>query len=629
VTDEDELKVRLEMTATRVREQKGEVTSPVARAFGLGSDVSDDFSVAIGDPISAIGTATDTLEIAPDPERYADEGTLGAGGMGEVRLVHDRRIGRHVAKKTMHPELVAGYARRFLREARVQGQLEHPAVVPVYDLEREASGVLWFTMKRIRGRTLAQILEALATGDADTKSRFGRRRLLSAFAQVCHAVHYAHARGVVHRDIKPGNVMLGDFGEVYVLDWGVAKVAAAGDDSLALDAELTSRGEVVGSPAYMPPEQLMGDVASIDARSDVFALGVILYEILTTRRFREGISYGELLMRVATGERPIPSEVAPDVPPELDAIVRRAAARMPADRYPSARMLAEAIERVLEGDRDVELRRAMAKQHVERAKAELATDSGRLTAMREAARAIALDPEGADAQALIVDLITRPKGPLPPEVQADVQKDVMETRRAAARMAQWGYLAWLCALPFAAFVGIPGWPILAAGVGLTALCAAFSAFATTREKLGSGWVYTLAAASAVIVVLTSGWLGPFVLPPLMASTTSLLFATYVQRHERFRVMGIFALAVLLPFVAEALGWVPPAYRFEPGAIVLLERAIGLEATPNLLALAYIATSFVIVPAYLVGRLRDALGDAERRLHLQAWHLRHLFPAMRG
>ncbi|MCZ7681650.1 MAG: serine/threonine protein kinase [Sandaracinaceae bacterium] len=154
--------------------------------------------------------------------RYVRGAVIGAGGMGEVRLDRDRRIGREVAVKRLHAALGGreDTQARFLREARVQGQLEHPAIVPVYDLGAGEDGELYFTMKRVRGRTLADILADLAHGDAEAKKRFGRRRLLSAFSQVCLAIDYAHARGVMHRDLKPGNVMLGDWGEVYVLDWG-------------------------------------------------------------------------------------------------------------------------------------------------------------------------------------------------------------------------------------------------------------------------------------------------------------------------------------------------------------------------------------------------------------------------
>jgi serine/threonine-protein kinase len=152
-------------------------------------------------------------------ERYEHRALLGEGGMGAVDLFQDRAIGREVAIKRIRPEASSpGALARFVREARVQGQLEHPAIVPVHDLAENSEGTAFFTMKRVRGASLDDILDALATDAPDARARYGRRKLLTAFATVCLAVDFAHSRGVLHRDLKPANVMLGDFGEVYVLD---------------------------------------------------------------------------------------------------------------------------------------------------------------------------------------------------------------------------------------------------------------------------------------------------------------------------------------------------------------------------------------------------------------------------
>jgi serine/threonine protein kinase len=166
----------------------------------------------------------DDVPLVEELERYQASGVIGKGGMGEVRLYKDLRISRYVAVKVLRDKLRSSpeYRSRFVLEARLQGQLEHPSIVPVHDLGVTPEGELFFSMARVRGVTLRAALETVRAGDHG--ARFVRRRLLTAFSSVCLAVDYAHCRGVVHRDLKPENVMLGDFGEVYVLDWGIAKV---------------------------------------------------------------------------------------------------------------------------------------------------------------------------------------------------------------------------------------------------------------------------------------------------------------------------------------------------------------------------------------------------------------------
>src|SRR5689334_12964764 len=185
--------------------------------------------------------STTTLK-AEGTERYAARDALGAGGMGEVRSYADKRIGREIALKRLLPERADDVKsrKRFLREARIQGTLEHPSVVPVYDLGEEPDGSLYFTMKRIRGETLFDLIRRLAKDDPDALARWWRRRRLEVFGRICLAVHYAHTRGVIHRDLKPGNIMLGEYGEVYVLDWGLAKIADEPPDSVEREIDRRS-----------------------------------------------------------------------------------------------------------------------------------------------------------------------------------------------------------------------------------------------------------------------------------------------------------------------------------------------------------------------------------------------------
>ncbi len=220
-------------------------------------------------------------DILPFEERYVRNQVLGRGGMGEVFLCTDRRIGRDVAVKVIaashrdNEELKT----RFLHEAYIQGQLEHPSVVPIYDLGVAPEVGPYFVMKRVRGTTLHAVLKALRDGDPEALQRHTRGKLLSMFRQLCLAIDYAHAHGVLHRDLKPSNVMLGDFGEVHVLDWGLAKPLSTPTREARAP---TVGGMVLGTPGYMAPEQADRD-REVDVRTDVYALGAILYEILTLR----------------------------------------------------------------------------------------------------------------------------------------------------------------------------------------------------------------------------------------------------------------------------------------------------------------------------------------------------------
>jgi serine/threonine protein kinase len=222
-------------------------------------------------------------------------GEIGRGGMGTILQAIDPELGREVVLKVLQerhrdrPELV----RRFLEEAQICGQLQHPGIVPVHDVGTLADGRPFFAMKRVKGRTLAALLAARPDPSHD------QPRFLGIFEQVGQTLAYAHSRGVIHRDLKPANVMVGSFGEVQVMDWGLAKVLFRGgpssgpadpdDDSVtvvttirgASDADASLAGTVLGTPAYMPPEQARGEIARVDERADVFALGAILCEILT------------------------------------------------------------------------------------------------------------------------------------------------------------------------------------------------------------------------------------------------------------------------------------------------------------------------------------------------------------
>jgi tetratricopeptide (TPR) repeat protein len=273
-----------------------------------------------------------------ETDRYALISEIAHGGGGRISIAMDRKLGRRIAVKQPLDERGA---RRLEREALVMARLEHPSIVPVHDAGRDADGAPFYAMKLLGGPNLSERIREAGTFEA-------RLALLRVVTAVADAIAYAHARGVIHRDLKPSNVVVGEFGEVAVIDWGLAKMigdldAAAG--STAIGAELTRDGEVMGTPAYMAPEQALG--APVDARSDVYAIGAMLYHLLAGRAPYADASGGtEVIARVMANRAPAPlATIAPDVAPDLLAIVGKAMTRVPAERYPSARELAEDLHR--------------------------------------------------------------------------------------------------------------------------------------------------------------------------------------------------------------------------------------------------------------------------------------------
>jgi serine/threonine-protein kinase len=295
--------------------------------------------------------------ISPGPHKYHIVDRLGEGGMGEVYLVYDQDLRRRLALKTVRTssrELAA----RFFNEAQVMGQLAHPNIVTVHELGLTEEHRPYYTMPLVQGKTLGEILQDLGDKDPESLRSFSLTRLVQIFLQLVLAVDYAHAKGVVHRDIKPTNVMIGEHGEVMLLDWGVAKVL--GDGGVETDlAEENLELQALGTPAYMAPEQILEK--PIDARTDVYALGVLLYELLTrVLPFEGGV---EDVMRAHLARNPIPPRArAPEleIPLELELTCLKALQKKPEERHPTARGLHDEVQAWLEAASDKAKRRERA-----------------------------------------------------------------------------------------------------------------------------------------------------------------------------------------------------------------------------------------------------------------------------
>ncbi|WP_437943531.1 bifunctional serine/threonine-protein kinase/formylglycine-generating enzyme family protein [Sorangium sp. So ce281] len=317
------------------------------------------------------------------PERYDDLGRIAAGGFGEVRRVRDKLLSRTIAMKIQRSEHADEPRRRsrFLAESEITAGLSHPGIVAVHDRGELPDGRLWYTMQEVRGRTFEVVLAELHEGKTPAGFRQGAaafRRAVDALARVAQAVAHAHGRGILHRDLKPSNVMVGDLGEVLVMDWGLARRvldveapdgggAAEVDDERALDPSLTREGDVLGTPAYMPPEQARGERHRHGPRSDVYALGAILYHLLAGRP--PYAAEGWASFRAILAGPPIPVIAAaaggPPPPVELVAACERAMARVIEARSPDAGALAEDLVAWLDGAR----RREQAKRALAAAEA--------------------------------------------------------------------------------------------------------------------------------------------------------------------------------------------------------------------------------------------------------------------
>jgi serine/threonine-protein kinase len=573
--------------------------------------------------------------------RYRVQRRIGKGGMGEVMLARDEQLGRDVAIKRMRASNPSERAiQRFLREAIVQGRLEHTSIVPVHEIGRDTDNLPFFVMKKLTGESLAELL-----GDG---AKTPPQRNLRAFVEVCHAVELAHQRGVVHRDLKPDNIMIGDLGEVYVVDWGVAKITGEedgdfGDVGSGSGEHATGTGVAIGTPGYMAPEQVRG-AADVDGRADVYALGCLLFEILAGQPLHPRGHDG--LRSALEGPDARPSLRAPDrnIAPELDALCVHATHVAREDRVPTARELGDRVQRYLDGDRDLALRRNLARGHLDRAReafvdataADIAAAEGegsvsrsvepRKLAMREAAAALALDPQLGGAAELVGRLMLEPPRETPTEVHAEIVADDVRSARQVAKAGIWAVAGGLLMMPLLWWIAPPGskWVPL-----LSALLVADGLVAVHAMRARSPRPGAIALANTVIVIVIARMFSPILIAPGIAASLAMAMVL----TPRFSLLGsawvIAALmvgAVLGPLALEQLDVLTRTMSASSAGVLFQAPALGGAEGPTIIVAAIYAGAIIGGACVAAAAMRARQRDAYHRLQLQAWQLRQLVPA---
>ena len=330
------------------------------RSCALDHPAARETLISLAPASGSVQTQSSFSPPATKRERYTLTQLHAQGGVGRVWRAHDTDLNREVALKEIQPSASGdgNVARRFLKEAQVTGQLSHPGIVPVYELARRPEdNQPFYTMQFVQGKTMREVIaECHGRSKGGLPNPVELRRLLQAFISICQTIAYAHSRGVIHRDLKPENIVLGTFGEVLVLDWGLARMVDRNDEdetiplvnvSQEAEPDATCMGQYMGTPAYMAPEQAEGRLDLIDNRTDIYGLGAILFEILAGGPPHRGPTVLQLLYQVAEGPTPRLRAVTPSAPPALDAICAQAMAKDRSKRYTKAADLAEDMNRWL------------------------------------------------------------------------------------------------------------------------------------------------------------------------------------------------------------------------------------------------------------------------------------------
>ncbi len=585
-----------------------------------------------GDEASLEQVEPPLSESSPEPSsrpmlagRYRLGRRIGKGGMGEVMAARDEQVGRDVAIKRMRAAAPNERAiQRFLREASIQGRLEHPTIVPVHEIGRDADGLPFFVMKKLTGTTLGKII-----GDPVERERVGLQRILRAFVEVCLAVEFAHVRGIVHRDLKPENILLGDFGEVYILDWGVAKLIGEDDEFGDLGGgggDATAVGTAIGTPGYMAPEQLAGS-PEIDGRADIYALGCVLFEVLAGEPLHPRGKGG--VQRAVTGSsRPSLRAPAREIAPELEALCLAATASDRGERTPRARELGDRVQRFLDGDRDLARRRDLARAHFARAQAAFGegdTELLRRTAMREAAAALALDPALDGAAALVGRLMLDPPRTTPREVDEAIAADEVRTVKANARAGLWALIACLVFSPMLWWMAPEASGYLVAFTGMLVASGGFYFYAYHGQTPKPGLVIV---GNAVMIALVARMFSPLLIAPGVAAVLAIAMVLTPRLSvlgSAFAVGSLYIAAAIAPIALERLGVISQTISIDRAGILLRAPAVGGAEGPALLVGVLYTAGLIIGACAMAHAMRARTRAAHRHLHVQAWQLRQLVP----
>ena len=426
----------------------------------------------------------------------------------------------------------------------------------------------------------------------------------------------------------------------------------ASEDGGSGTATATQAGEVVGTPGYMAPEQLDGGARPVGARADIYALGAVLFELLTGEPLHDRSTMQGRIGSTIEGADAHCHERVPeaDVPPELEAICVRATAYDLEARYPTVRALHDDVDAYLEGDRDLAQRRAMAAdlaaQATRRAEALLISpqepasvdaldapepeadriwEDDRREALEQAARALALDPDNEAARSTVVQLIVEPPRVLPPALREQLAEAECQSERTAARGGVAGFLAWLMIVPGVLFLGVRDWVVMGLLIVSTAGAAAVSWYASRAEG-SPQWTRPTSFALALAALFALGRVtGPLILIPSIAATIAAMYVVHPKGRSRGVYVTLAAAIVVVPLGLERLGILPPSYTFQAGRLVVDPHLTDLPEQGTLAFLAVTAAATILVPALINARARDKLRRAQRRVIVHAWQLEQLLP----